>query len=91
LKYSIDMGNGHTIMKENNRSNPSYKQKAFVDKENVMIKTDRVASSDFKNVSNLRAPQKMFSNKTGTLLNNYLKNTEDDLEELIRKKHELYN
>ena len=80
------MGNGHSIAKDAVKPNHPLKQKTFAEKEN--IKTDRVASSDFKNFSNLRAPHKMFTNKAGTLMNNYLKNAEDDLEEFIRKKQD---
>ena len=87
MKYSVDLGNGHSIAKEAIKSNHPLKQKTL-EKENGMIKTDRVASSDFKNFSNLRAPHKMFTSKTGILMNNYLKNTEDDLEEFMRKKQD---
>lgn len=81
------MGTGQINVKEPSKSNHSHKQN-LENKENVIIKTERVSSSDFKNLSNPRAPHKMFATKTGIAMNNYLRNTEDEFEDLIRKKHD---
>ncbi len=88
LKHSIDIGNpGMAKTKE-------YKtiQQKIAEKENLSMKTDRVPSSDFKNINNIKAPQKAFTNKNAVLMNNYLKSSslEDDFEDLL-KRNRNYN